>query len=76
MITDKHQTLNTIETEMLHTMTLIDEVVYERYCSGELSFEQLQEFYSLAKEWSIESEKLLTLLVSFNEIKKNQQRSI
>ena len=54
--------MNVIENEIIFVGDKLNELVYEKFNSGEISFLQLQEVYSNLSEWTKNTERLLNTL--------------
>lgn len=54
--------MNVIENEIICIGEKLNELVYEKFNSGEINIQQLQEVYSNLSEWTKNTEHLLNIL--------------
>lgn len=53
-----------VEEHFLFALRELDEVLYEKYCQGEISLEDLLKAYQELRLWSKQAESLLTHLAT------------
>ena len=59
MTSEQLKTKTPIDDLMLHAAQEITETAYERFSEGEVSQDQLKEFYGVVSNWSRASEQVL-----------------
>lgn len=65
-----------VEEHFLFALRELDEALYEKYCQGEISVEELQKTYEELRLWSQQAETLISRLKEKHNCKEMQSRTL